>query len=179
MRLVNESLLDCFRGPGVCDVCGKRVSNREPHHILCKGMGSASRIDHPWNILATCAAFSGGSDCHARIHMATLTVNGRRLTREDLWEIVSRREGVTFEEVENLMFEIKRAPKGADVKHAHEAEFGIWLRNTMFPGEHPVLEWIRLRLKTSSATDRIQFRVMTRLRGLETKYDDLLRSQGW
>lgn len=102
--------MDRFRGPGICELCQKRVRNRHPHHIICRGLGGGHRLDHPWNLLAVCFAFQGGDDCHEKIHMATLTIRGR-LTREDLFVIVSLREGVSVDEIEREVYRLRRLPK--------------------------------------------------------------------
>lgn len=101
MRVTNESVLDQFRGPGICEVCGKRVRNREPHHIQARGMGGGSRLDVPINLVATCAAFSGGDDCHRKAHDG-------HIPRRVFLEIVARREGLTADQVQERIWEMLR-----------------------------------------------------------------------
>ena len=108
MRIEDEALFDLFRGPGACDVCGAPVRRREPHHIIHRGR---ARLDLRWNILGVCA-FPEGNNCHYRIHAATMTIEGQRLTREDLFVLVSLREGVAIDDIEPVLWCLARLPRG-------------------------------------------------------------------
>lgn len=99
MRILNESLLRRFRGPGVCEWCKKCVRNREAHHVFTRGSG---RLDVRINIASLCAAFSGGDCCHARTH------NGGTPTFDDLIGIVAAREGVKLHEIVSEVWRLRR-----------------------------------------------------------------------
>ena len=104
MKIIDEELLDCFRGAGLCEYCGKLVVRREPHHLFCRGMGSGGRLDVRINLVAICATFSGGDNCHARAHSG-------EITRSELLEIVAAREQTTVEEIEATIHLMRRTPK--------------------------------------------------------------------
>jgi hypothetical protein len=118
MKLVDEAALDRFRGPGLCDWCRKPVRSRDAHHVMTKGAG---RVDHPWNTAALCTTFSGGDNCHATFHDGNIL-------RADLMAVVAKREGVLQDDIEGLVYLIRRLPKGGD----HEAcirDFQVMARN--------------------------------------------------
>jgi hypothetical protein len=96
VRVKSEEVLERFRGPGRCELCGRPCRVREVHHIRSRGAHGA---DHRWNCLSVCPTGSGGCDAHHRIHFGGLTQRGRRMTRIDLFEIVSRREGVPVADI--------------------------------------------------------------------------------
>lgn len=83
MRIVNEEVLDEFRTPGQCEVCGKWSERRVPHHIFCRGMGSANRLDHPFNLIALGGPFD--CSCHEQAHKG-------ELSRDELLAMASTRE---------------------------------------------------------------------------------------
>jgi hypothetical protein len=87
VRIENEEVLTRFRGAR-CELCGGGPS--EAHHIRSKGV---CRLDVAINLIAVCRR------CHGRIHLGSMTQADRRLTREDLWEIVSRRDGVAVADI--------------------------------------------------------------------------------
>ncbi len=101
MKIIDEPTLDCFRGPGVCELCLKRVKNRDPHHIHTRGAG---RLDIRINLIALCTAFSGGDNCHQRAHDG-------HVPRDRLLAIVAKREGWKVEDIINTIWELRRAPK--------------------------------------------------------------------
>jgi len=82
-----QAVLDLYRGPGKCSLCRKDVKRREPHHIVTRGAGGPSI---PENLIALCATFSGGENCHDRVHSNSV----RRLTKEDLLDLVAKRMGL-------------------------------------------------------------------------------------
>ncbi len=101
MRVIDNDLLDLFRGEGVCELCGRRVTRREPHHLFGRGFGGARRMDVRIGLISLCGAFSGGMDCHARVH------NGK-VDRSALLEVVSRREGRSVDSIEREIFALRR-----------------------------------------------------------------------
>jgi hypothetical protein len=102
MRLINEQVLDHARGPGKCRWCGRTVSRREPHHILTRGAG---RVDVAANIVALCAAFSGGMDCHSSFH------DGNEPTTADLLAVSAADHGCQQDDICSLVYLIRRLDK--------------------------------------------------------------------
>ena len=101
MRIVNEDVLDVFRGPGVCELCRKAVKSRQPHHVHTRGAG---RVDAAWNIVALCVPFSGGNDCHYTAHTG-------KPTRQDLLAIAAKREGTTVQAILDALAAIRLMDK--------------------------------------------------------------------
>jgi hypothetical protein len=104
LKIIDEILLDEFRGPGRCEYCGKMVKNTEPHHLWTRGFGGGSRLDIRINIIALCSTFAGGDSCHHKAH------NGR-IKRQELLAIVAAREGVTPEWIEEEIYRLRRTRK--------------------------------------------------------------------
>lgn len=98
MKLVDEEALDQFRGPGLCEWCGKKTSNRDPHHIFSKGAG---RVDIKENIIAL------DRHCHTMVHSGAIT-------RSQMLEIAAKREGTTPEEITNEVYRIRRSVRKMD-----------------------------------------------------------------
>ena len=98
MQIADEACLDLFRGPGRCEWCGKMVKQREPHHILHRGSG---RVDIPENLVALCAVFSGGDDCHYRHHYSGIP------STSELFEIAAAREHTTAEACRLKVYEAR------------------------------------------------------------------------
>jgi|HubBroStandDraft_4_1064222.scaffolds.fasta_scaffold00070_28 hypothetical protein len=86
LPIIDESLLDLFRGSGRCHYCNKWCRRLEPHHLVKRGAGGWSRVDRPRNLIALGSAFDCG--CH---HNAE---NGKHPTYSDCLAIVAQREGV-------------------------------------------------------------------------------------
>lgn len=82
-RIENRKLLDqhLFDFPD-CEICGARAI--EVHHILTRGSGAP---DHKYNILSICR------QCHTQAHAPFTTLH-----KDQLFEVVSRREGVFIDE---------------------------------------------------------------------------------
>lgn len=95
MIIADEKLLATYRGPGFCEHCRRMTPRRQPHHIFCRGMGGAHRLDVAINLIALCP------DCHARFH------NGRIL-RATFLAIVAQREGRLQDEMEAELWRLRR-----------------------------------------------------------------------
>lgn len=104
MLIVDESVLDRFRGPGRCGYCRKQVKRLEPHHHIPRGIGGGSRIDHPYNLIGLCGTFSGGDDCHRR-------VTDGEIDGSEILALIAAREGVLQDHIMATLYEILRAPK--------------------------------------------------------------------
>lgn len=103
MIIEDEQVLNEFRGPGICEICRRQVRNREPHHIFTRGMGGANRLDIRINLLATCSPFSGGEDCHYRLHYGD-----HEMTRGDLIAIVGSRERMNPDRIVDIITHLRR-----------------------------------------------------------------------
>ncbi len=98
--VIDADCLNRFRGPGHCDFCKRYVDRREPHHLIRKGIGGGSQYDVSYNIAALCAAFSGGEDCHGRVHSG-------HILRCEIVAVVSAREGLLQGELEDKLNELR------------------------------------------------------------------------
>lgn len=107
MKIVNESVLDLFRGHGRCELCHRSCTAREPHHIWAKGIGGGGRLDVRINLVALGATASWQCECHTRIH------NGG-LKRDELLIIVALREGITTAMIVDRINELRRLPKESE-----------------------------------------------------------------
>lgn len=97
MRIVNERLLDEFRSARCCEWC-RQPARCEAHHVFCRGMGSATRLDVRVNLLSLCRL------CHQKFHDGNIL-------RCDLLAIVAQREGRLQDEIEREIYALRRAPK--------------------------------------------------------------------
>ena len=102
MVVIDEKLLDTFRGPGLCGVCGRYCRRREPHHHKPRGHGAGSRLDIPENLIAVGSAFDCG--CHVRIE------NGN-VARKFVLAKIAARLGKTPEECWQRICDVLREPK--------------------------------------------------------------------
>ncbi len=100
MKIIDESVLDRFRGPGICEWCERKASSRDPHHVHTKGAG---RIDHPWNLVSLCR------ECHNNAHLGYIT-------RYDFLAVVSTRERETQDAIEREIFRLRRLPQPKGLK---------------------------------------------------------------
>jgi len=107
MIVIDEPMLDLFRGPGRCEGCGKPCRRREPHHIKKRGLGGGSRLDIPINLIALGSAFDCA--CHIKAEAGTLP-------KAKLLEIVAGREGRTPEQVELEIYRLLRTRRGLEVR---------------------------------------------------------------
>lgn len=98
--LVDEACLDRFRAPGECEYppCRVWLKRRQPHHIFCRGLGGAWRLDHPWFLVSLCPP------CHGDFQ-------ANRLERSKAVEIAAAREGVKPEEIEAEFYRLRRTPR--------------------------------------------------------------------
>ncbi len=75
---------------GCCEYCGSPF-NLEAAHIVAKGMGGAKGPDIRENIAVLCGPARFGAGCHGAEHRG-------RISKEELWDIVARRENITPDE---------------------------------------------------------------------------------
>ena len=120
MIIRDPELLASYHTPGLCEICGKRFAEREPHHFLARGMGGGGQIDVRWNLVALGSSKDFCCPCHTKIHAA-------EISREQVLAVIATREGVTPQQIvaelnrlRNLRKEVVRCP----VDVVHQWEFG-------------------------------------------------------
>ena len=100
--IVDEAMLDRFRGPGACELCGAEFPVRVPHHLFARGVGGGGRVDIPENLVSLGPEGQWKCRCHHLIH------NGS-IPRRCVLAVVAIREGKTIEEIENAVYAARRA----------------------------------------------------------------------
>ena len=102
MKIVNEAILDEFRTPGPCELCGKQCRDREPHHYLAKGSGGGGRLDIRINLVAVGASVPHPlCKCHNLIHAG-------RLDRESVFIAIALREDLVAHDMEVVLHLARR-----------------------------------------------------------------------
>ena len=111
MLIKDESLLDTFRGPGICEMCRKWVTYRSPHHVVCRGIGGGSRCDIRENLISLCGPFVGGENCHDKAQRYA-DINRK------CWPIIEKREKLNPGEAEGrvraMLLGVAYCPEEAD-----------------------------------------------------------------
>lgn len=106
MKIVDKPLLDEMRRSPICQYCGRPTpSGCDPAHVLSRGAGGS---DIRSNVLALCRGFDAGEwiSCHHSHHTG-------RITSDDLWRAIARRDNRTFEEVKAEVLYVRNLPKGS------------------------------------------------------------------
>lgn len=93
-RLVDPTAIKAARKQ-YCEVCGRQAYG-EPHHIITRGAGGP---DHKYNLIQLCAI------CHYG------KIPSGKLSRWFLFGIVARREGLTVEEVEDMVCKMRTSSR--------------------------------------------------------------------
>lgn len=100
MKVIDDAVLQAFRESGRCEYCLRATPGGcHPHHWYARGFGGGSRLDIRINLIALCW------HCHRLVHDG-------HVPREELLEIIAKREGLEPEEVERRIFEKLRTKKG-------------------------------------------------------------------
>lgn len=102
MKIIDEKLLNRFRGPGPCELCGEWFASRQAHHFYFKrGMGGGSRLDVAINIAGVCGL------CH------NMAETGRSVEaiKQALLNKVAAREGRKPEDIVAELTKLKWSPK--------------------------------------------------------------------
>lgn len=89
MRIINPELLKAFHLPGPCELCGRMCKEREPHHVIAKGMGGGRRLDSVYNMVAV----GRGHACPCHSTFAD-SIKGSTAS----WGAIARRQGCTPDE---------------------------------------------------------------------------------
>jgi hypothetical protein len=124
LRIVDNNMLKRFRGPGLCELCGKPCSAREPHHVIAKGMGGGRQLDIRINLVAVGSTPGFECECHSRADAKAEQARCR--------QIIARREKTTVEAIEEACDLILRLDKHAsrftiDNEVAQLSEAAHWL----------------------------------------------------
>ena len=102
MKIERPDLLREFRGPGRCELCDAMCSIREAAHIFSKGAG---QLDVRINLLALGSTTNFKCDCHSRSHY------GDGATRQQMLQIVARREMCDPDDIQAVIYLLRRLPK--------------------------------------------------------------------
>ena len=101
-QIVDEAVLNDFRGPGFCEYCHKWCQCRQPHHLWARGRSSAWRLDIRINLISLGATFE--CNCHDEVHLGGIL-------RDDLLAVVAQREGQLQDNIRLEILRLRRAPK--------------------------------------------------------------------
>lgn len=101
--LRRPDILQRFRGPGWCQVCGKYCQFRDACHVFGKGAG---RVDAPWNLYSAGSYVQFNCTCHRDQHH-----EGREKWEPRLLEIVAKREKTVPEAIFPAVAFFRRLPK--------------------------------------------------------------------
>ena len=97
MIVHDRQLLRRFSEKCRCEHCGKRCpAGCDPAHVLARGLGGGGRLDVELNLVALCRAD------HRRHH------DGGKPTRADLLAIVAKRNKMTAEDVQSILWQMQR-----------------------------------------------------------------------
>lgn len=113
MKIINDDLLREFRTPGRCECCNRHCKYREGHHLFARGAGGGSRLDVRINLLALGRTEMFQCFCHSDSHA------GLKPTRADMLEVVAERECTTPEDIELVIYLLKRLPKAARLEQVY------------------------------------------------------------
>ena len=107
MTYTEKGFLPQFRGPGRCELCPPegRCGEREPHHVIARGMGGADELNLPINLISLGCCWCCGH--HRRYHAG-------QVDKWDVLEAVARREGLDPGFLESRLWKLVRAPKECD-----------------------------------------------------------------
>ena len=102
MKIIDEAVLDQFRGYGACEWC-RRACWRDPEHTYRRGQGSSRRLDIREVLVALCR------ECHTKAESG----HGEP-SKDQLKALVAKREGATVEEIRDYVHLLWRLPKGSE-----------------------------------------------------------------
>jgi hypothetical protein len=116
----DEAVLNEFRGPGKCELCGARCAAREPHHFLRCGMGGGGRLDVRINLVSLGKTFQ--CPCHNAIHHGTMS---RAEEKTKVLGAISKRMGHSPEAIEASLLTLRQMAKGSIIP--------AWLQKILDP----------------------------------------------
>ena len=94
-RIIDEAALDVVRMQGVCDICRAAFSPLHAHHVMARGSGSGSRLDHPLNLLGL------DPTCHRLVHDGNIP-------RFAVWCCAAQRHGLTVNDLQGKVYALLR-----------------------------------------------------------------------
>ena len=107
MKIVDLLLLQEFRDKDRCEWCRKYTrTGLDPHHVYCRGLGGAFRLDIRINMVSLCR------QCHVSAHTSC------EPCQADLLAVIAKRESMTVDAVEREIFRLKSLTK--EGKHPNE-----------------------------------------------------------
>lgn len=105
MKIICHDLLRRFREPGPCEICLKQCKVREPAHIVARGLGGGGHLDVPVNLLSLGSTPRFECQCHYNQHATGIP------DRTEMQFLAAAREGMTFDEVLEIVWKLQRARK--------------------------------------------------------------------
>lgn len=97
MKLINETLMQEFRESPFCECCYLPTFGRaDPHHVECRGMGGANRLDIRINLIG----------------LRRLCHNDAPKKKALMLKLIAKRERTTVEDIVAVVAWLKRLPKG-------------------------------------------------------------------
>lgn len=105
MRIKDDAMLDRFRGPGICELCGKFCRHTEPHHVIAKGMGGGRQLDIRINLIRVGSTPNFECQCHNNVDTKT--------GQEACWRVIAARENTTVNAIQDACYMILNLDKDA------------------------------------------------------------------
>ncbi len=114
MKIINETILDEFRTPGLCHICKQPMRQRDAHHHVRKGAGGGARLDVRINLVAVGATLGFPlCPCHS-------DCQEYRIPAKQVLEIIAAREHQTVEDVEAVLYLLARLDGKASAERLTE-----------------------------------------------------------
>lgn len=110
MIIKNDALIASFRGAASCEYCRKPCRETCAHHCFTVRSG---RLDIPHNLIRLGMPFQ--CPCHDAFHKAA------KIKRDDFLAVVAKRERVTVEVIERVVYALRflpRSPAGWQIREA-------------------------------------------------------------
>lgn len=102
MNIQDDAMLDRFRGPGLCELCGVASEAREGHHEPPCGQGN--RLDIAICLVAVSKTGTWRCHCHAKRH------NGE-ITSGAVLAAIAHREKATVPDLQEAVWILRRLDK--------------------------------------------------------------------
>src|SRR5581483_761225 len=118
VAVIDENLLEEFRGPGPCEWCGRLCRLREPHHIFARGLGGSQRLDVRCNLVALGSSVRGGCRCHRAAHAGAIP-------RLQLLLVAGHREGLLASDIEAEVWRLRREAPAGPPAEVHSPSSGV------------------------------------------------------
>ena len=100
MKVIDEELMQAFRLKTHCELCGYALKYyAHPHHCRHRGHDGGGRLDIQINLISLGGPWD--CNCHGKYHDGNIP-------REQILEVVAKREGLTVEELTQKLDEARR-----------------------------------------------------------------------